>query len=326
MRPVGLLLLLALLGGSTVVFNLRGQTSVAQFHQIYNEIQHNLPTMDRLRTLVNNEEIDNPIPICFLVSIYGKWAGTVDKVFPVEKLPFYESPYYNFFGFTNLPRWERPGWTRIVRNFPEFRRFITQSRWPKFQGWKDEQIQANCSVVFYMDSITEITGSSKQFQKLARQVVESDVGFAQYQHPGGGGAFAEFRRIAKVGKDRLSNIEASKEWLRNRSDFSPNCTLYENRYIAYSVNSTNFRKATDFFWDRYSKEVDSWRDQPLWCYVLEHFNLTPVPLEHRKLFRMTHRRMGKNKHKYGADSEYGVEDRMKSIKNQLKRKKKQQKS
>lgn len=307
-----------------MLLNLRSQSSLARFHQIYNEIQHNIPTMDASRIFGKSEEEDvEPIPICFLVSIYGKWASTVDKVFPVRKLPFYELPYYNFFGFTNLPRWDRPGWTRVVRNFPEYRRFITQSRWPKFQAWKDEQIQANCSVVFYMDSITEPIGSSKQFQKLARQVLDSDVGFAQYRHPGGGGAFTEFKRIAKVGKDQMSNIQRSKEWLSNQSDFSNNCTLYENRYIAYAVNSTSFQKATDFFWDRYSKEVDSWRDQPLWCYVLQHFNLTPLTLEHTKLFRMTHRRMGKNKHKYGADTEQGVEDRMKSLqkKQRMKQKK-----
>jgi hypothetical protein len=35
---------------------------------------------------------------------------------------------------------------------------------------------------------------------------------------------------------------------------------------------------SSFFWDRYSQEVDSWRDQPLWSYSMHHFNITPVVL------------------------------------------------
>jgi len=309
-----LILLLFLLGMTIRVFS--------SFYPLSNEIHDDIKkkistlTQSPIIRITTNELDDDPIPICFLVSTYGKWLNTVDKVFPVRKLPFYDKPYYNFFGFTNLPRWERPGWTRVVTNMPELRRFITQSRWPKFQAWKHEQIQANCSVVFYMDSITEITGNSEQYQTLARQVLDSEVGFAQYTHPMGGGAFAEFQRIAMSGKDTVHNIEQSKKWLVNQTDFRRNCTLYENRYIAYNVNSSNFQKATDFFWNRYSQEVDSWRDQPLWCYVLDHFKLTPLPLPHDKLFRVMKSRMGKGKHRYGADSDHDVQDRLNWINKQ----------
>lgn len=34
----------------------------------------------------------------------------------------------------------------------------------------------------------------------------------------------------------------------------------------------------DYFWERYSKELDSWRDQPLWAYTLCHLNIQPTQL------------------------------------------------
>jgi hypothetical protein len=117
-------------------------------------------------------------------------------------------------------------------------------------------------------------------------------------HRGGGGAFGEFRRVQVFEKDSLSNIQASKDWLSAQPDFDPNCTLYENRYIGYSINSSAFQRASQFLWDHYSLEQDSWRDQPLWCYVLDHFNITPIPLDHKRLFKLSVNRMGKKKHRY----------------------------
>ena len=112
----------------------------------------------------------------------------------------------------------------------------------------------------------------------------------------------EFRRIEVFHKDLDVNIQASKEWLQAQPDFSNNCTLYENRYIGYSMKETSqFRRAATFLWERYSLELDSWRDQPLWCYTLDALGLTPIPLEHKKLWTLKTRRMGKHGHKYKTE-------------------------
>jgi hypothetical protein len=37
-----------------------------------------------------------------------------------------------------------------------------------------------------------------------------------------------------------------------------------------------YREVSNFFWDRYSQELDLWRDQPLWSYAIHHFKVKPL--------------------------------------------------
>jgi hypothetical protein len=242
------------------------------------------------------------IPVCFVVCVFGKSVAGLDKVQPVRETPLFNLSSYNFFGYTNLPDWKVQGWTSMVKDYPQYRRFITQSRWPKFQAWKDPIIREKCKVVFYIDSISVILGTPEQFQQAAKEILESKVGLAQYPHRGGGGAMKEFKRVQRVGKDLPENIAASKKWLRNQSDFDAKCTLYENRYFGYAVDSPYYQNASNFLWDHYSLEQDSWRDQPLWCYTLDHYNITPILLDHETLFKISLKRMTRI-HQYGAASE-----------------------
>ena len=204
-------------------------------------------------------------------------------------------------------------------------------------AWNDTTIQkAGCQVVFYMDAIGHIRNNHKttntstfpSFARLAHQIYHSPQGYAQYQHRGGGGAFGEFRRIQVFSKDLPHNIQASMEWMKAQPDFrrpsEHNCTLYENRYMGYAVRPTTTLAvaATRCFWPRYSLEVDSWRDQPLWCYCLDktihdgssndHDNhhpttttplLPPLPLtDHQDLWQLRPHRMGKKmKHQYHSE-------------------------
>jgi hypothetical protein len=305
------LLLVLVLAAMASLFSLRAESSVDDWWRQSLVIEDYPQPRSRVMNLVITKN-ETTIPtlqekntsICFLTSVFGKWASQADRLQNVTKLSFDER-LFRFYVFTNLPRLPAPGWTKIVKHYPEYRRFITQSRRPKFLGWQEPRIQQNCQVVFYMDSIGHVIGSSEDFQQAAHSILKSPIGHAQYLHRGGGGAFGEFRRVEVFGKDLDANIAASKQWLLAQSDFdrNRNCTLYENRYIGYSVNSTSFRRAAQFLWDHYSLEQDSWRDQPLWCYVLDHFNVTPIPLDHEHLFKLKTRRMGKHKHKYGDATE-----------------------
>lgn len=52
---------------------------------------------------------------------------------------------------------------------------------------------------------------------------------------------------------------------------------------AYDPSNPYYRKASEFFWDRYKQELDSWRDQPLWAYTLHHFGIEPLTMRHDTL-------------------------------------------
>ncbi len=203
------------------------------------------------------------IHICFVSAQFAPSAELTDRLMNVTKVvpEFARSPYFHFFAFTNLPDLKAPGWDIIVKDLPEYKRFITQSRWPKFQGFKESRIQETCQVVFYMDGILSPTSNTTSFQSEARQILNSTVQFSQRLHSIGGGAEAEFRRIRRKKKDIVSNIRASIKWLKGQSDYRRNCTLYENNMFAYSLNSTEFQTAANFFWDHYSQEKDSWRGE-----------------------------------------------------------------
>lgn len=251
-------------------------------------------------------ELHERVSFCFVVTVYAQWAAHADQLQRVDKLSWYNQSH--FFVFTNLPNLRCKGWTQVVDR-PPYRRYITQSRYAKFWAWNITQIQSHgCQVVFYMDSIGHILGSYQAFEDMANAIWKSPEGHAQYPHKGGGGAFGELRRIEVFHKDIDKNIQATKRWLLDQPDFARpavhNCTLYENRYIGYAVRSTTtFAKAvTECFWKRYSLELDSWRDQPLWCYCLDRYNITPIPLN-TSLWQLRPHRMGKLGHKYKTEEE-----------------------
>ena len=247
---------------------------------------------------------DTPFEVCFVTSVYSATPNTSDR--PPDVTEIQEAnPSFRFFVFTNMPDLDAPGWTVKVKNFSGYRRYITQSRWAKFMGWKDQSVQG-CQAVFYMDGYCgPKLKHSERYRRLAKAIRDSEFGLFQNQHQQADGPLEELDRIQEKRKDIAKNVEASKAWLEAQPDFRRDATIYENHYIGYNPKSTNFQRAAQFFWDRYSLEQDSWRDQPLWGYVLDHFHITPTRLgTFDALFHEYYRRMGHEGHRYNvaADS------------------------
>jgi hypothetical protein len=269
------------------------------------------------------------VHICFITSQFTSDNTATDKLFEVNKtVPrMSQSSYFHFYAFSNLKDLNALGWDIVVKDLGQYSRWITQSRWPKFQAYKEKTILKTCQVVFYVDGIISPKDVPKDFQAEAQRILKSSVQFAQRLHPDGGGAEAEFGRIKRQKKDINKNIKASLRWLESQQDYDKNCTLYENNMIGYSIHSQAFQQAADFFWDHYSKEEDSWRgkplqedfrcpklnlsqlfcrvvDQPLWCYTLDHFNTRPLQLTGNgkgALFTKSLRRMRKGGHRYKSE-------------------------
>ena len=242
--------------------------------------------------------------ICFVTSVFTENMGHADKVQNVTQHVLDNSPTFGYFAYTNNPKLSMSGWNKIIQTYPKYQRMITKSRYPKFMAWKryhedgtttnetnsndnnynnnEVSIQDTCQVVFYMDGITIPRNNVNvriKFRKLAQNLLHSDVGIAQYKHKKGDGPIAEFQRILWSKKDTPDNVLASIDWLKQQPDFTPNCTLYENRIFGYNPRNVKFQQVTTFFWNHYSLEVDSWRDQPLWCYTLHKFGIVPIPLD-----------------------------------------------
>ncbi len=272
-----------------------------------------------------------PVDICFITAQYASSVEQLDNLVNLrEEAPQFftdrNSEHYHFFAFTNRKDWieeaskTKPkkskkkdsvnkdnGWTILVHEFPPqtFQRFITQSRWPKFQGFRHERIEKTCDVVFYMDGTVLPVGSPWKFQTEARRILDSDVQLSQELHPhqdeDGGGIEGEMTRCRKKNKDIESNLQKTMEWFQAQPDFTNDCTMYQNTFFGYAVKSKSFQRAADFAWGHFSQEQDSWRDQPLWCYTLHHFRTRPLIIP-GNLFEYQGQRRPANKHTYGEEA------------------------
>jgi hypothetical protein len=140
---------------------------------------------------------------------------------------------YDFFLFTNLKELSSPGWTNIVLTDLPYRRFITQSRWGKFVGWRHKDL-THCGTVIYADGYVKPQSKNglAPFRKIAAKVAQSEVGLAQVTHNMHG------RRISGIlnllvenKKDVAANTEASWKWFQEQPDFVNKLPYYLNKFF-----------------------------------------------------------------------------------------------
>jgi len=93
------------------------------------------------------------------------------------------------------------------------------------------------------------------------------------------------------------NVDASLAWMKEQEDFEDKVQIYQFTYFMYKPSSRKYRNAAELFWNRYSKELDSWRDQPLMAYTLHHFNMEPLYMNSSK-YLSCYGKMGHGAHKY----------------------------
>jgi hypothetical protein len=115
---------------------------------------------------------------------------------------------------------------------------------------------------------------------MAQQIKDSDVGIMQEKQPGRrdwGGPIRELLGTAKIGKLSHEAANYTIAWLRNQTDYQHKTRVYKNALFGYDPTNERFKNMVLDFWNEYSKEVGSWRDQPYWAYFLKKHNMTPLP-------------------------------------------------
>eukprot|EP00980_Cylindrotheca_fusiformis_P029092 scaffold22715_cov128-Cylindrotheca_fusiformis.AAC.3 len=250
----------------------------------------------------------NQFEMCFVTSVYAPSTREGDRPPSVEAIQE-QNPTFRFFAFTNLPDLQAPGWNVMVKKFSQYKRSITQSRWAKFMAWTDPTI-SKCQAVIYMDGFCKPKEKhSALYKQLAREIAASEFGLFQNRHEVDLGPLVELDRIVKKHKDIQKNVDASIAWLLSQPDFQRNITMYVNTFIGYNPKSPHFREAAQFFWDHYSLEQDSWRDQPLWAYTLHKFKIRPKRLgTFKALFLQIFRNMGRGGHRYNETANVNADE------------------
>lgn len=257
-----------------------------------------------VRERYNNTQVIKP-EVCFITASYSKDAEEMDKLVVVNN----HSPYLRFFLFTNLndEEWNTPGWSKIVTSF-DYKRMITHSRYGKFMGWKHAEVQ-ECKVAFYMDACLRPTQNQTLWRGLAEMIASDEsAGLMQSLHPKNRtGVVGEFLAIQNSKKDVPANIVTSLQWMIAQKDLDPKAPIYLNENFGYNPKSPVYQRVSQAFWDHYSMEEDSWRDQPLWAFMLHRYNVTPMPYPPNVYDNLWGRNRGKllghNGHEYKSEKD-----------------------
>jgi hypothetical protein len=173
--------------------------------------------------------------LCFISCIFGAKVKHADSPRDVRELfsnSTNETASFDFFLFTNLKDLPAPGWTKVVKKDLPYKRFITQSRWAKFMGWRDEAL-SHCGTIIYFDGYLRPVDNLRKFQELASNISKSESGLVQVRHLGlkRRGIEKLLKRIVKNKKDLPVNVNATLKWLREQPDFHDKITYYLNKYL-----------------------------------------------------------------------------------------------
>ena len=244
--------------------------------------------------------MDNqPFEACFVTSVYASDVEAADRPADIKAIRD-ANPTFRYFVFTNLEDLVAPGWTKVVKRFPEYHHFLTHSRWGEFLGWKDPHLQ-ECQAIIYLDGYIQPEPNAEVWRSALSKVRNSEFGLMQELHAHKGPEH-EFEFILKGRKDMKTNFDASIHWLKAQPDYSPTSTVYINTSFVCDPTNRHYQEASQLFWKRYSLEEDSWRDQPLWSYILHKLKMQPLPfpMATPKCIKKFSKRMGHKKHRYSA--------------------------
>ena len=274
-----------------------------------------------------------PYELCFVTSIFASNPKNADKVANVTLLK-HLNPTFQFILFTNIidssDDEEAPNvWHKVImkdlQQTLNINRTITQSRYPKFLPWKHTDTLRMCPVIFYMDGFTlpnidmnnsvntnTTTNNANRFRHAAQQLKTHDYGLGQYPKN-------DFT-IEKLGKlnvnsrkDTKRNIQQTMNWIQNQTDYKSSASrrrqqqpphVYLNRYIGIDPHNKKYQQLSQSFWNVYSKEDGTYRDQLLWSYFVDDMydakplNMNDILGNKHDMFVEMKENMGYNSHTY----------------------------
>jgi hypothetical protein len=226
------------------------------------------------------EDLD-PTKMCFVTCEFSDSVDDAD-ILPVVPDEMRTTPGRHFV-FTNLEDLPVSGWDKILlqnndAELASFQRQITKSRWPKFMGWQHARLQ-HCQVIFYGDAHFMNPVNESVWMDLGHRIRASKVGIMQDKQIGRRDKDGPVRELEHaVHLKKLSGEAANYtiQWLQNRTDYKTRTRVYKNALFGYDPANAKFQAFVTEFWQEYSKEAGSWRDQPYWAYFLTRHRMRPL--------------------------------------------------
>jgi hypothetical protein len=267
-----------------------------------NTLKNSYLTMEKLEYLINNFESDNKIKeedICFVSSI----ISNENNLLIDNPKNFKKFGKFNFKMICDKDI-KFDGWDTIMISKEKLRKYVNNneikkkeeiymSRYAKFMIWKYfKEKNINYKFIVYCDGWL-YPKSNFKWCKFA-EIVNHQIGFSQSIHKCT--IFEEINDLPALNKVSIDDMERLKKFL-----FSNNCKsniIYaENTMLFYDPNNSKVTKTMEKFWQMYTQEKLTFRDQPLWNFICYKFKLKRIILEHRKV-NIYFDRSGKGNHTY----------------------------
>lgn len=219
--------------------------------------------------------------ICFVTSLFSDNPKLIEREGPYPITNYTNKhPSFKYYYFTNVHGLPSNGWELIVMDDMDksFTRFITQSRWPKFMGFRHNKLQ-ECKAIIYSDANRPPKDLGINiWGDLVKRVLGSSSGIMQDKRPGKATIFEEMHSIVVRKKDISANIDISKKWFLEQEDFHDDAKGWWNMALIYDPSNMQLQELFTTLWARYSDEEGSWRDQPLYRYLVDKLDVEPLPL------------------------------------------------
>ena len=283
------------------------ETGMKDFKKWYKETKGNqyvaskAPKRSDLTTSVSV----TPTDICFVTSLFSNNPKLIEREgpYPITNYTNKDS-LLKYFYFTNVQDLPTNGWEIVVMKGMEksLGRFVTQSRWPKFMGFRHYKLQ-KCKGIIYSDANRPPKNLGINiWEGLVNQVLNSRSGIMQDKRPSKETIFQEMHSIVQRKKDVAANIDTSKKWFLDQDDFHDEARGWWNMALVIDPANVQMQELFTTLWAHYSNEEGSWRDQPLYRYLVDKFDVEPLPLPggHSMYFDRV-RSSGKHHH-YNADT------------------------
>jgi len=222
----------------------------------------------------------NRMKICFTTSLFG------DPKLLDRPASFKKSSEFDYFLFTDIDK-INTDWNVVnIKNNPKIKHLsssVKKSRYPKFLSWEIlKSMGLNYDVIFYCDACF-YPNSNMDWYSLSKTIIDNDTfSFIQTVHHDpeviNGGILAEMELIVDNKRDSLESIKKSIKLLSN-IDSSVSLSFpqyYENGCFGFSPKNKNIRDITEEFWRVYCEVDMTFRDQPLWNFLLIKNNFTPL--------------------------------------------------
>jgi len=219
--------------------------------------------------------------ICFVTSLFSDNPKLIEREgpYPVANYTNIHSSL-RYYYFTNVDPDGLPpnGWEIIQLKNMNFGRYITQSRWPKFMGFRHRKLQS-CKTIIYSDANRPPKDLEYAVWKgLVEKVLESKDGIMQDRRPSKETIFDEMHSIVAREKDIAANIDASKKWFLEQEDFHDDAPGWWNMALIMDPSNSRLQELLTTLWAHYSEELGSWRDQPLYRYLVDKLDIQPLDL------------------------------------------------